>query len=276
MKIKTLFMAAAMVVGLAITAQAESSTDGTITISVKEYEKMKDDLEADQKNKYWNMTFEQILDKERGNSAKAWKKYEYWALRTIHLNGLVDRSSVSTLIKDIHILNQIDETKPITLTISSGGGGVYTGLELYNAMVSSKAPVNTRCVGMAASMAAVLLAAGDHRSASTACHFMLHEVSGGAPGGQTIDHVKWADRIVDVENLLLIILSENSGISMSDLRKISVYETWYDSEETLALGFVDEVVGDKPRKLAEGSRTIPTELWPAIRMKRNLLDKIGQ
>jgi len=260
---------------LAVPVQAQS-TDATITISVKEYEKMKDAMEADQKNKYWEMTFEQILDKKRGDAKAAWKLYEYWVLRTIHLEGNVNSSSVTSLVRDMDILNKVNSFKPITITISSSGGGVYAGLELYNAMMVSEAPVNTRCDGMAASMAAIILAAGDHRTASTACHFMLHEVGGRMPGGKTIDFVRNAEFVVDLENMLFTILSENSGISMSDIRKLSIYEMFYNSEETLALGFVDEVVGDKPRELAEGSLTVPPYLWPTNRMKRNLLDKIGQ
>ena len=262
--------------GLAVTPALAQSTDGTITISVREYKKMVEAIEADDKDKYWLMTYEQILEKERGNSKRAWELYEYWVLRTIYLRGTVNSSSVSTLIKDINILNEVSTFDPITIAIASGGGSVYDGLELYNAMLASRAPVNTRCDGMAASMAAVLLAVGDVRYASPACHFMIHEIAGNLPGGKSTDFLKWAEFAIDLEAMLFTILSENSGISMSDLRKMSIYEMFYDSEETLALGFIDEVLGSKPRTLADGSRVVPDELWPTNRIKRNLVDKVGE
>ena len=257
----------------AFPALAEESA-GTITISVAEYERLKKATEAEGEQ-YWDMTFQQILEKERGNEAKAWEKYEFYVLRRLHLDTAVSDSSVAAIIADLNVMNEISD-KPVTLVINSPGGGVFAGLNLYNAMMASRSPVNTVCDGMAASMAAVLLSAGAHRTANDGCAYMMHEVGAGAPGGQTTDHIKWTDMIVSVENLLLQILSENSGLSMADVRTLGEFETFWNAEETLALGFVDEVTGGKPRDLAAGSRGIPSDLLPKKRIARQIAERMGQ
>lgn len=265
-------LAAAALWAVASTAVAE----GTVTISVDEYERLKTAVEAKKSGQLWNMTFQQILEREKGDTEDAWELYEYYVLRTIYLAEAVTGPSVGRLIGDIRILGEIDAEKPITLVISSGGGSVFDGLNLYNAMMASPAPVNTVCDGMALSMAAVILAAGEHRVARDGCMFMVHEVSVGAPGGQTTEHVKWTDTVISVENLLAEILSRNSGLSMADVRRVWEFESFYNAAETLALGFVDAVEGDAPRDLASGSRTIPPELLPGARIARQVSERMAE
>lgn len=248
-------------------------SNGNITIPIKEYEKLKSATEAKKDKQYWNMTFEQILDEENGDVEDAWELYRYYVLRELDVDGPI--TSVSDVISDMNVLSEIDSEKPVTLVITSPGGSVYSGFELYNAMMTLDAPVNTVCDGMAASMAAVLLVAGDHRTATPACHWMIHEVGGGVRmQGQTTDFIKLADYITHMENILLEIVSENTGLSMSDVRKLGEYETFYNSEEILRLGVVDEVISDKPRDVPRGSRALPEDLLPINRMKKNLSDKL--
>lgn len=265
----------ALATGLATVAFGEERA-GTVTIPYKEYEELKKAAEADEDEQYWNMTFQQILEKEKGSVEKAWGLYEYYVLRTVYLDREVDAGSAGDLIADLNILNEIDAEKPITMVISSPGGSLFDGLNLYNAMMASAAPVHTVCDGWAMSMAAVLLAAGHHRVARDGCIFMMHEVAGGGGGGQTSDKIKGADWFLSIENVLLQILSENSGLSVRDVTRLGEFETFWNAEEALALGFVDEVSGQKPRALTAGSRALPAELLPKTRIARQITERMAE
>ena len=254
----------------------EDSGNGKITIDLSEYERLKKASEAGEDDQFWNMTFQQILVKKKGDRAKAWEVYEYYVLRRVYLNTGVDDSAVRKLIEDFRVLGEIDASKPITIVIDSPGGSVFAGFNLYNAMMSAKTPFTTICDGMAASMAAVILAVGDHRIANDGCVFLIHEMAGGSPGGQTTDMIKTADWYMTIENVLTQILSENSGLSWTDVRRVWEYETFFNAEETLALGFVDEVVSDKPRELVEGSRGVPESLLPREHVTRNIRERLAR
>lgn len=270
---KTLLAAAALVAVASSSWAAES--DGTVTIPVKEYEALKKAVEELDTKNYWNMTFQQILEKEKGKVDEAWELYEYYVLRTLYLDGQVSAGAVDKLIGDIRVLGEIDGAKPITMVINSPGGSVFDGLSLYNAMMASAAPVNTVCDGIALSMAAVLLSVGHHRTARDGCVFMVHEAGGGSVSGQTTQQIKTADFYISIENVLLQILSENSGLSIADVRRVGEFESFYNAEETRALGFVDEVVGGKPRQMPAGSRAIPDDLHPRKRIARQISERMA-
>lgn len=269
---KRILSALVLSTALIVPAVAQES-NGTITIPITEYEKLKKATEVKKDKQYWNMTYEQILDFVGHDESKAWKLYEYWVLRQLYMNGTIG-SNVNEAIKNIGVLNEIDSTKPITIVFDSPGGYVYNGLMLYNAMMSSKAPIHTVCDTITASMAAVLFAAGDHRVAKAGCHFMIHELgSSGNISGKTTDFLTFTEFAIDLENILLRILSENSGLSMSEIRTLGEYETFYDAEEIARLGFADVVDARKPRQLGD-TRDIPEDLLPANRIKKNIVDKM--
>lgn len=255
-------------------AAAEPITNGTITISISEYEKLTKAEEAKKKDQYWNMTFEQILDKEGNNYTRAWEKYEFWVLRRVHLKGVVNDSSVDTLANQIETLNRIGMVKPLTIVIDSPGGGVLAGFRLLNAMNNSTVPVNTVCDGWAMSMAAVVLAYGSHREVNKGCVFMIHEVGTGAPGGQTTDHIKWAETVINVENILASILAESSGLSVKDVRAVWEYETFFNAEETVRLGFADEIIPTGNPSQVPGSRTVPEDLLPLNKMRKSFDERL--
>lgn len=222
---------------------------------------------------YWTMTYEEILASEDGNPSKAWNLYDFWVLRHLYLEGVVSDAVVHTLSDKINVLNEISD-EPISLVISSPGGSVFSGLMLYNSMMTSKAPVNTVCNGMAASMAAVLLTAGVERSANPGCLWMVHEIGAGrAPGGQTTDFIKWADFAVELENNLYRIVSVNTGLSMTEVETLGNYESFYSAEDLVRLGVVDKVLG---RSKTVAKRDIPEDLLPVNRMTKNISEKINR
>jgi ATP-dependent Clp protease protease subunit len=158
--------------------------------------------------------------------------------------------------------------------VDSPGGGVFAGFNLINGMNNSIAPINTVCDGWAMSMAAVVVSNGVEREANKGCVFMIHEVGTGGSSGQTTDHIKWAESIVNVENILATILSENSGLSVKDVRTVWQYETFYNAHETLALGFVDAVTSMP--KTIRTSRSIPENLLPLNKMRDTLNERLTE
>ena len=270
--IATFLSATVLAMSLASGAFAAGGDDGAISIPLKEYERLKDLEEGDKKKQYWKMSFEQILQKENNNYRSAWEKYEFWVLRRIHLDTSVNPSSVTSVITEIETLNKVNNTA-ITLIISSPGGSVLDGLRLVNVMNKSLAPVNTVCDDFAVSMGAVIFANGRQRVADQGCIFMIHELSVGSPGGQTTEHVKWTETVIDIETMLVDNLSVNSGLSTKDVRKLMEYETFWSAEEVYRLGFAD-VYYQTTRSVPP--RTIPNDLLPINRMKDNFNEKLDK
>lgn len=255
------------IVGPAVAA----GEDGSISITIKEYERLKDLEEGDKKKQYWKMTFEQILEKENNNYSAAVEKYNFWVGREIVLDETVTDSAVDAVIRGITTLNHIGST-PITLILDSPGGSVLAGYRLANAMARSVSPVYTVCDGWAMSMAAVLFAIGDYREANEGCIWMIHEVAAGSPGGQTTDQLSWADHIIDVEDILLNMMSRRTGLSVDELRVLGEYETFYQGDELSRLGVADVAFAN----LNGGEeRDIPDDLLPVNRLKANVARKLA-
>lgn len=245
---------------------------GSISIPIKDYERLKKLEEGDAQKQYWKMSFEQILSKENNNFANAWGLYEFWVQRTIYLDGTVNGSSVDKIVDQIETLGKIGEA-PITLVIRSGGGGVLEGMTLVNRMKASPVPVNTVCDSYAMSMAAVIFAVGNQRVATEGCIFMLHDVSVGAPGGQTMEHVKWTETVISIENQLIGILADASGLDEREVRTLMEYETFWTGEEAHRLGFADEYRAFSKEIAA---RDIPHDLLPLNRAKANFDRKLSK
>lgn len=261
--------AAALVLYSGHANSQQTPTTGEITIPYKDYLQMKEAVEAKEKNRYWDMTYQQILEKKGGDQDQAWKIYDYWVLRNLYVNGTI--TSAWDTIADIHILNEIDPSLPITININSGGGSIFGALNLYNAMMSSPSPIYTVCDSIALSAAAVLFAAGDVRVAEPGCSWMIHEVAVGANDGQTTQHIKWAETVIDVERMLVDILSDHTGLSVQDVHAISEFESFYSGEELLELGVAD-MLRTSP---VVDRRELPDHLLPKNRMKKNFEDKLN-
>ena len=273
MKMKTLI--SSCLIGLATMSSANatgfsSSSEGAISIPIKEYERLKEIEEGDKEKQYWTMSFEQILGKVNNDRAKAVDLYEFWVERKVELNGAVNGSSADYVISIIRTLNEISEVLPITLIVNSPGGSVLDGLEILNAMDNSRAQVDTVCDTWAMSMGAIIFAHGTWRKAEPGCIFMIHEVGVGAQGGQTFDHVKWAETIIQVEDVLVQYLMADSGLDYDEVQTLMEYETWWNAQETKDLGFADEVLSLHFKEAID----IPENLLPANRMRKNFDKKL--
>lgn len=136
--------------------------------------------------------------------------------------------------------------KEIKLYINSPGGQVYAGWGIYDTMNIVNAPVSTTCTGMAASMAAVLLAAGEKgkRAALPHSRIMIHQPMGGTQG-QASDIEIEAREIIKTRKELYESLAQNTGKSIKQIEKDADRDYWMTSQEAKAYGMIDKILTKK-------------------------------
>ena len=140
-------------------------------------------------------------------------------------------------------LDSSDPGKDISIYINSPGGSVYAGLGIYDTMQYISSDVKTICTGMAASMAAVLLVAGEKgkRFALNHSRVMIHQPMGGAQG-QASDIEITAREIQKLKKELYTIISNHSGVPFKKVEKDSDRDYWMTSAEAKQYGMIDEVL----------------------------------
>ncbi|MBU1909160.1 MAG: ATP-dependent Clp endopeptidase proteolytic subunit ClpP [Verrucomicrobia bacterium] len=159
--------------------------------------------------------------------------------------AIVDEIS-NLLIAQMLFLQGEDAEKDINLYINSPGGSVTAGLAIYDTMQFLKCPVTTYCVGQAASMAAVLLAAGTpgHRFALPNARIMIHQPWGGVQG-QAADISIQAKEILRLRDRINEILAHHTGRALEAIAHDTDRDFYMAAEEAKAYGLVDEVVVGK-------------------------------
>jgi len=137
--------------------------------------------------------------------------------------------------------------------VNSPGGVVYSGLGVYDTMQHVGAPVATICVGLAASMGSVLLAAGEagRRAAVPNARVMMHQPLGGAQG-QAADIQIQAQEIVYLRKRLYEILSHHSGTPIEQLEKDADRDYWLSAQEAKEYGLIDNVLEPETNKTSTG------------------------
>ncbi len=163
--------------------------------------------------------------------------------RIIFLGTEIDDTIANLVIAQLLFLESQDKTKEIKLYINSPGGSVTSGLAIYDAMQYVKPHVSTICVGMAASMGAVLLAAGEKgkRFALPNSEIMIHQVLGGV-SGQATDIKIHAERILKIKDQLNEILSKHTGQKKAKVAEDTERDYFLDSAEAVKYGLVDKVI----------------------------------
>ncbi|MDD5098876.1 MAG: ATP-dependent Clp protease proteolytic subunit [Candidatus Colwellbacteria bacterium] len=163
--------------------------------------------------------------------------------RIIFLSGAVDDHAANTIIAQILFLAGEDQKKPIKLYINSPGGVVTAGMAIYDTMQFVKPPIETVCIGMAASIAAFLLAAGEKgkRIALPNSEILIHQVMGGAEG-QASDIEIATKQIVKTKAKINQLLSKMTGQSLSKIEKDSDRDYWLSADEAKDYGIIDEVI----------------------------------
>ena len=163
--------------------------------------------------------------------------------RIIFLGTPIDDYTANTLQAQLLFLDQADPGKDISIYINSPGGSVYAGLGIYDTIQFVGSDVATICTGMAASMAAVLLVAGQEgkRSALTHSRVMIHQPMGGAQG-QASDIEITAREIQKLKKELYTIIAEHSHTDFEKVWADSDRDYWMTAEEAKAYGMIDKVL----------------------------------
>ena len=163
--------------------------------------------------------------------------------RIIFLGDAIDDNVANIIVAQLLFLESQDKDKDIKLYINSPGGSVTAGLAIMDTMDYIKPDVSTICIGMAASMGAVLLSAGKKgkRFALANSEIMIHQVLGGAEG-QASDIKIRAERILKMKEQLNSILAKNCGQSLAKLEKDADRDFFMTAEEGKKYGIIDKVV----------------------------------
>lgn len=169
--------------------------------------------------------------------------------RIIFLGYPVNDEVANIIIAQLLFLESTDRTRDIQMYINSPGGGVYAGLGLYDTMQFVNPDIATICTGIAASMSAVLMAAGAHgkRSALKHSRIMMHQPSAGA-AGQASDVQITVNEVRKLKMELYEILSNHTGQSVEKVAKDSNRDFWMAADEAKEYGLIDEVLINNKRK----------------------------
>ncbi len=166
--------------------------------------------------------------------------------RIVFLGGPVNDVIANSIIAQFLFLASKDDKKDIQLYINSPGGSVTAGLAIYDTMQYIKCPVSTVCVGMAASMGAVLLAAGakGKRFALPNSEIMLHQVAGGAQGVATDIEIN-ARQIIRIKESLNNIIAKHTGQKIEKITVDTDRDFYLTAESAKEYGIIDEVIKTK-------------------------------
>lgn len=166
--------------------------------------------------------------------------------RIIFLGTAIDDDVANTIIAQLLFLESQDKEKDIKIYINSPGGSVTAGMAIYDAMQYVKPSVSTICVGMAASMGAVLLASGakGKRFALPSAEIMIHQVLGGMQG-QATDIKIHAERILRVKENLNKILAKHTGQPIAKVEADTERDNFMEAPEAMKYGLIDKVIKAK-------------------------------
>jgi len=162
--------------------------------------------------------------------------------RIIFLSGEINDDVANLVVAQMLFLQAEDPEKDINLYINSPGGSVYAGLAIYDTMQYVKPSVSTVCVGLAASMAALLLSAGEKgkRYALPYSRILIHQPLGGA-SGQATDIEIHAREILSIKSITQDILVKHTGQDRVRIEKDTDRDYFMSSQEALEYGIIDKV-----------------------------------
>ncbi len=166
--------------------------------------------------------------------------------RIIFLSEDVNQATASLVVAQMLFLESEDPDKEIHFYINSPGGSITDGMAIYDTMNYIKCPVSTICVGMAASMGAFLLSAGEKgkRFATPNAEIMIHQplIGGGGITGQTTEIKIHAEHMVRTREKLNKILSERTGKPLEQIEKDTERDNFMTAEQALEYGLIDGIM----------------------------------
>lgn len=163
--------------------------------------------------------------------------------RIVFITGEINDKVASVIIAQLLFLSSVDQNKDISLYINSPGGSIHDGLGIYDTMQFVKPHVSTMCIGLAASMGAVLLASGEKgkRFALPHSKIMIHQPLGGVKGQATEMEIT-LKHVLNLKKDLYEILAKHTGQPYEVIAKDSERDYWLSAEEALTYGLIDKVL----------------------------------
>lgn len=171
--------------------------------------------------------------------------------RELFLIDEVDTRTTSALIMQLKYLDSVDPHAPITLFINSPGGEVYSGLALYDVIKAISAPVNTVCIGTAASMSAIIFLAGRKRQMYPHARLMIHDPaygSGSIAGRKSHELKHQLDKLNETREALAKIIADATKKSLDEIYEITAEDTYFSAEEALEFKLSTGIIAKKRKR----------------------------
>ena len=164
--------------------------------------------------------------------------------RKLFIEGEITATSACEFMRAIMLLIKEDADKPIDIYINSPGGEVNAGLLIYDTLKGVKTEINLHCIGMAASMAAIILAGGKkgHRFILRHSRTMIHEplISGGV-GGSATSIKRTAESIMETKKISVELLASDTGKTRKEVEAAISFDNYMNAEESIAFGLCDTI-----------------------------------
>lgn len=162
--------------------------------------------------------------------------------REVELVGEVNADSVNALVRQLRYLQRQDPEGEITLYINSPGGSVDSGMALYDVMQAVSCPVRTVCVGLAASMAALLFVSGKRREMLPHSRLMIHDPLIVQTGGSALKLKAISDDLMETRQIIARVIADHSGKSMEEVLAKTATDSYFRAEEAVEFGLADRIV----------------------------------
>ena len=162
--------------------------------------------------------------------------------REVELVGEVDADSANALIRQLRYLQREDPGAWVTLYINSPGGSVDSGMALYDVMQAVSCPIRTVCVGLAASMAALLFVSGTERDMLPHSRLMIHDPLILQTGGSALKLKAVSDDLMETRQIIARVIAEHSGKTMEEVLAKTASASFFRAEEAVSFGLADRII----------------------------------
>ena len=165
------------------------------------------------------------------------------ANREIACVGPIDADTTDSLCLQLRHLQSEDPNAQITIFINSPGGEVQSGLAIYDTLKAISCPIRTVCLGMAASMAALLFVAGDQRDMLPHSRVMIHDplVAGGL-GGSALELKTISDNLMRTRQITAEVLAKHTGKDIEEIYKVTAKDSYFEAPEAVEFGLADRII----------------------------------
>jgi len=195
-----------------------------------------------------NFTRPKVIKENKGGYSYCDIADEMLKNREVHFVGEVSDESVNDLILELMYLERMDADAMITMYINSPGGSVDSGMALYDVMKSISCPVRTVCMGMAASMSAVIFASGNEREMLPHSRIMIHDPLVYKTGGSALSLKSISEDLMETREIIASVLAEHTGRTMEEIYECTAKDTYFRAKEAIEFGLCDRVISNLKNK----------------------------